>query len=74
MVFAPLLLLVLWMGIYPSSFLTPIRGTVDRLVLQVHKAQQAAANNNVIPAQAGTHPSAVREADKWVPASAGMTT
>ena len=31
-VFAPLLLLVLWMGVYPSSFLTPIRASVDHLV------------------------------------------
>jgi len=72
-VFAPLLLLVLWMGVYPSSFLTPIRASVDHLVQQVHKAQQA-ANNAVIPAQAGTHPSTIREADTWVPASAGTTT
>src|SRR5438094_186158 len=28
----------------------------------------------VIPAKAGTHPSAVRTVDKWVPAFAGMTT
>src|SRR5215470_2306308 len=30
-VFAPLLLLVLWMGVYPSSFLVPIRASVDNL-------------------------------------------
>ncbi len=52
-VFAPLLVLVLWMGVYPSSFLTPIRASVEHLVAQVHKAQAAAANNIVIPAQAG---------------------
>src|SRR5437588_8015285 len=44
-VFAPLVVLVLWMGLYPSSFLTPIRASVDHLVAQVHKAQKAAANN-----------------------------
>jgi NADH-quinone oxidoreductase subunit M len=38
-VFAPLLILVLWMGVYPSSFLTPIRATVDHLVQQVSAAQ-----------------------------------
>jgi NADH-quinone oxidoreductase subunit M len=37
--FVPLLLLVLWMGIYPSSFLGPIRVTVDHLVQQVGAAQ-----------------------------------
>jgi NADH-quinone oxidoreductase subunit M len=38
-VFAPLLLLVLWMGVYPSSFLIPIRASVDHLVKQVSAAQ-----------------------------------
>ncbi|HZK91025.1 MAG TPA: NADH-quinone oxidoreductase subunit M [Stellaceae bacterium] len=38
-VFAPLLILVLWMGVYPSSFLTPIRASVDHLVQQVGAAQ-----------------------------------
>src|SRR5438309_8080764 len=39
-VFAPLLLLVLWMGVYPSSFLTPIRASVERIVAQVHAANK----------------------------------
>jgi NADH-quinone oxidoreductase subunit M len=38
-VFAPLLLLVLWMGVYPSSFLGPIRASVDHLVQQVGAAE-----------------------------------
>jgi NADH-quinone oxidoreductase subunit M len=38
-VFVPLLLLVLWMGIYPASFLGPIHVTVDHLVQQVGAAQ-----------------------------------
>jgi NADH-quinone oxidoreductase subunit M len=38
-VFAPLLLIVLWMGVYPSSFLGPIRASVDHLVQQVGAAQ-----------------------------------
>src|SRR5580704_4168287 len=29
---------------------------------------------SVVPAKAGTHQSAARHADKWIPASAGMTT
>ncbi len=38
-VFVPLLILVLWMGIYPSSFLGPIRASVDHLVQQVGAAE-----------------------------------
>ena len=81
-VFAPLLVLVLWMGIYPSSFLAPIRISVDHLVAQVNTAnktpRQANAGigdpvNIVIPAKAGIHSSAVSEAGQWVPAFAGMT-
>jgi NADH-quinone oxidoreductase subunit M len=41
-VFAPLLVLVLWMGIYPSSFLRPIQVSVDHLVQQVTAATNAA--------------------------------
>src|SRR3984957_3176426 len=37
--FAPLLILVLWMGVYPMSFLGPIRASVDHLVQQVGAAQ-----------------------------------
>ncbi len=38
-VFVPLLVLVLWMGIYPNSFLGPIRASVDHLVQQVGAAE-----------------------------------
>jgi NADH-quinone oxidoreductase subunit M len=41
-VFAPLLLLVLWMGVYPNSFLRPIQASVDHLVQQVNAATNAA--------------------------------
>jgi NADH-quinone oxidoreductase subunit M len=41
LVFAPLILVVLWMGVYPSSFLVPIRASVDHLVAQVSAAQGA---------------------------------
>src|SRR5579864_833023 len=53
-IFAPLLLLVLWMGIYPNSFLAPIRASVDPLVERVAAAQKAARQASiVIPAKAG---------------------
>jgi NADH-quinone oxidoreductase subunit M len=38
-VFAPILILVVWMGVYPNSFLGPIRATVDHLVQQVDAAR-----------------------------------
>jgi NADH-quinone oxidoreductase subunit M len=41
-VFAPLLVLVLWMGFYPNSFLRPIQASVDHLVQQVTAATNAA--------------------------------
>jgi NADH-quinone oxidoreductase subunit M len=41
-VFAPLLVLVLWMGFYPNSFLRPIQVSVDHLVQQVTAATDAA--------------------------------
>jgi NADH-quinone oxidoreductase subunit M len=57
LVFAPLLVLVLWMGIYPEPFLAPIRTSVDSLVERVSAIQkQARAGNHaptVIPAFAG---------------------
>jgi NADH-quinone oxidoreductase subunit M len=43
-VFASPLLLVLWMGVYPNSFLAPIRASVDHLVKQVSAAQMAQAH------------------------------
>ncbi len=41
-VFAPLVALVLWMGIYPSSFLDPIQVSVDNLIARHEAAMQAA--------------------------------
>jgi NADH-quinone oxidoreductase subunit M len=85
-VFAPLLLLVLWMGIYPSSFLVPIRASVEHVVAQVNAANKTArqagaetrhtssistAAGIVIPAKAETASPAVPEPDKWLPAVAG---
>jgi len=72
-VFAPLLLLVLWMGVYPTSFLAPIRTSVDHLVAQVHKAQEAALlSPPVIPAQAGIQ-GKLQRLLPWTPAFAGVT-
>ncbi len=42
LMFAPLLIIVLWMGVYPNSFLRPIHTSVDHLVKQVHAATGAA--------------------------------
>jgi len=42
MMFAPLLVLVLWMGVYPASFLRPIQASVDHVIQQVNAATQAA--------------------------------
>jgi NADH-quinone oxidoreductase subunit M len=41
-IFAPLILVVLWMGIYPSSFLRPIQASVNHVVEQVTAATNAA--------------------------------
>jgi NADH-quinone oxidoreductase subunit M len=42
MVFAPLVALVLWMGIYPSSFLKPMQPSVSNLIQRVDIAVKAA--------------------------------
>ncbi|HTV88864.1 MAG TPA: NADH-quinone oxidoreductase subunit M [Stellaceae bacterium] len=75
LVFAPLLAIVLWMGIYPNSFLGPIRASVDHVVAHVHQAQQAAllqksrlARNAAIPAPAGLHASAFSAFEFLAPA------
>ena len=43
LVFAPLLILVLWMGVYPSSFLDMMHVSVNNLIDRVETAQAAAA-------------------------------
>jgi NADH-quinone oxidoreductase subunit M len=73
-VFAPLLVLVLWMGIYPEPFLAPIRPTVDALVARVATVQKQARTTEperAVPATAGTHLPGNRMADQWIPASFG---
>ena len=51
-VFAPLVVLVLWMGIYPSSFLDPIQMSVQNLVDQ-HQAAMLAMDETVAIAAKG---------------------
>ncbi len=46
-VFAPMILVVFWLGIYPSSFLTPMHASVARLVANYHVALQAAQGLSV---------------------------
>jgi NADH-quinone oxidoreductase subunit M len=41
-IFAPLIVLVLWMGIYPTSFLKPMQASVANLIERVESAQKAA--------------------------------
>jgi NADH-quinone oxidoreductase subunit M len=81
LVFAPLLAIVLWMGVYPNSFLGPIRASVDHVVQRVHTAQQAAllsqhrlaVREPVIPATAGILGANRSRADISVPAFAATT-
>jgi NADH-quinone oxidoreductase subunit M len=43
LVFAPLLVLVIWMGVYPNSFLRPIQASVDHVIQQASMGVPAAA-------------------------------
>lgn len=47
-VFAPLVAVTLWMGIYPNSFLVPMQASIDHLIQRYQIAQAAPAT--VIPA------------------------
>jgi NADH-quinone oxidoreductase subunit M len=42
-VFAPLVAMVLWMGIYPSTFIDPIKPSVERLAVRFDAARRAVA-------------------------------
>jgi NADH-quinone oxidoreductase subunit M len=46
-VFAPLVLVVLWMGIYPSSFLGPMHASVAKLINDYQLVQTAAGPASV---------------------------
>jgi NADH-quinone oxidoreductase subunit M len=48
-VFAPLLLLVLWMGIYPNSFLDPMAPAVDKLIGDYNAALKLARTASLHP-------------------------
>jgi NADH-quinone oxidoreductase subunit M len=44
LVFAPIVVVVLWMGIYPSSFLKPMQPSIANLIGRVEAAPRAAAS------------------------------
>jgi NADH-quinone oxidoreductase subunit M len=46
-IFAPLLALTLWMGLYPTSFVRPIQVSANHIIEQV-----TAAGNSIGPRQA----------------------
>jgi NADH-quinone oxidoreductase subunit M len=48
-VFLPLVLLTLWMGIYPNSFLDPMAATVDKLVGDYQSAIKLARTASLVP-------------------------
>jgi NADH-quinone oxidoreductase subunit M len=48
-VFLPLVLLTLWMGIYPGSFLDPMAATVDKLVGDYNAAVKLARTASLMP-------------------------
>jgi NADH-quinone oxidoreductase subunit M len=48
-VFLPLVLLSLWMGIYPSSFLDPMAPAVDKLVGDYQAAIKLAHTASLAP-------------------------
>ena len=47
-IFAPLVVLVLWMGIYPSSFLDVMHASVDNLVARVQLAANASPTLSLV--------------------------
>ena len=55
-VFAPLMVLVLWMGIYPTSFLRPIQASVDHIVAQVARRHRRRRHAPRQPALAAAMP------------------
>jgi NADH-quinone oxidoreductase subunit M len=45
---APIALAVLWMGIYPESFIRPIRGDVGRILTRLESAAPAGDSHLVL--------------------------
>ena len=50
-VFAPLLILVFWMGIYPETFMSPMHASVDNLLERYHTAIAAHQGATAIAAR-----------------------
>ncbi|MGY9001829.1 MAG: NADH-quinone oxidoreductase subunit M, partial [Rhodospirillales bacterium] len=50
-VFAPLIILVLWMGVYPTPFLDVMHVSVDHLMSQMEKGLAAAQMGPVLAGQ-----------------------
>jgi NADH-quinone oxidoreductase subunit M len=48
-VFAPLVLVTIWMGVYPASFLTPMHASVDKLIRDYDKARAASVAPEAAP-------------------------
>ena len=42
-IFAPMIAIVLWMGVYPASFLRPMQPAIDQLVARVATERSQAA-------------------------------
>ena len=42
-IFAPLVVLVIWMGVYPSSFLAPMAPSIERVLARFEPLAQPAA-------------------------------
>ena len=52
-IFAPLIIAVMWMGIYPNSFMDPIHTSVSNLI-EKHYPEQAAQQRSAVQAHADT--------------------
>ena len=46
-VFAPLIAIVIWMGIYPSSFLHPMQPAISHIVQHIEASRQAAHDTSL---------------------------
>ncbi len=46
-IFAPLILVVVWMGVYPTSFLGPMHASVTKLINDYQLAQTVASSASV---------------------------
>jgi NADH-quinone oxidoreductase subunit M len=51
----PIALAVLWMGIYPESFLRPMRNDIGRLIARVERAAPAGDSHLALPAMTMHH-------------------